>query len=54
MVIDRAQPCNVSSGRQCAVTDQVRAGDTGGSGVAVELRQLVGGEVDLDFRHLVE
>lgn len=53
MVVDRAQPCNASSGRQCAVADQMRAGDAGGSGVAVELRQLVGGEVDLDFGHLV-
>lgn len=51
MVVDRAQPCNTSSGRQCAITDQVRAGDAGGSSFAVELRQLVGGEVDLDFRH---
>lgn len=51
MVVHRVQPGKAYGGRQCAIADEVCTRDAGSCGIAVERRQLVGGEVDLDFRH---
>lgn len=53
MVGSRGQSCNITTTGECALPNELSTGNASGFGFSVEAVQVVGGDVEFDFGHLV-